>query len=192
MDVYWDPEMAEILEQWGEGNAWSEIQLIMADRNGKALDIACGTGNVMAKLASYPGLETYGCDISDMLIGKALERGISRERLAVTDATAMSYPTDTFDWGYSIGSLEHFTEEGIQKFLSECHRVVRGGSFHMVPVSRSGRDEGWIKTFQSYHNNSTTWWEERCRDIYARVHVLDSSWSDQRSVGKWLICEKAN
>lgn len=192
LDVYWDPQMAQILEQWGEGNAWSEIQLIMADRHGKALDIACGTGNVMAKLARYSGLETHGCDISDMLIGKAVERGIPREHLAVTDATAMNYPEGAFDWGYSIGSLEHFTEEGIRKFLGECHRVVRGATFHMIPVSRSGQDEGWIKTFQSYHNNNVAWWEQRCREVYARVHVLESSWSDQRSVGKWLVCDRAN
>jgi SAM-dependent methyltransferase len=191
LDVYWDPRMAEILEQWGEGNAWSEIQLIMADRRGRALDIACGTGTVMAKLARYPGLEVHGCDISDMLIGKAVERGIPRERLTVTDATAMSYPDGAFDWGYSIGSLEHFTEEGIGKFLAECHRVVRGATFHMVPVARSGADEGWIKTFQSYHNNSVAWWEARCHAVYARVHALDSSWADRISVGKWLVCEKA-
>jgi ubiquinone/menaquinone biosynthesis C-methylase UbiE len=183
--------MAQILEEWGEGNAWDEIQLIMADRHGKALDIACGTGAVMAKLARYPGLEVHGCDISDMLIGKAVERGVPRERLTVTDATAMSYSDGTFDWGYSIGSLEHFTEEGIGKFLAECHRVVRGATFHMVPVARSGRDEGWIKTFQSYHNNSVAWWETRCRAVYARVDALDSSWSDRISVGKWLVCEKA-
>jgi len=191
LEVYWDPRMAEILEQWGEGNAWSEIQLLLTDRRGSVLDIACGTGKVMELLAHYPGLEVYGCDISDMLIGKAVERGIARERLKVTDATAMSYADGAFDWAYSIGSLEHFTEEGIGKFLQECHRVVRGASFHMVPVARSGSDEGWIKTFQSYHNNSVAWWQSRCRAVYPRVRVLESSWSDRISVGKWLVCEKA-
>jgi len=190
LEVYWDPRMAEILEQWGEGNAWSEIQLLLADRHGTVLDIACGTGKVMELLAGYPGLEVYGCDISDMLIGKAIDRGIARDHLQVTDATAMSYGDNTFDWAYSIGSLEHFTEEGIDKFLRECHRVVRGASFNMVPVARSGRDEGWIKTFQSYHNNSVAWWEARCRAVYPRVHALESSWSDRISVGKWLVCEK--
>lgn len=190
LDVYWDPRMAEILEQWGEGNAWNEIQLIMADRSGKALDIACGTGKVMAMLARNPALEVHGCDISDMLIGKAVERGIARERLTVTDATQMSYPDGAFDWGYSIGSLEHFTEDGIQRFLAECRRVVRGATFHMVPVARSGRDEGWIKTFQSYHNNSAGWWLARCHAVYPGVQVLDSSWADRISVGKWLVCDK--
>jgi SAM-dependent methyltransferase len=192
LDVYSDPRMAETLEQWGEGTAWNEIQLLMADRCGRALDIACGTGKVMRLLARYRALEVHGCDISAMLIAKAVGHGIPRERLVLADATAMSYPDNAFDWGYSIGSLEHFTEQGITNFLRECHRVVRGGTFHMIPVARDGHDHGWIKTTQSYHNNSVGWWEPRCRAIYARVHLLDSSWADQISVGKWLICEKAS
>ena len=106
----------------------------------------------------------------------------------MTDATATDHADASFDWGYSIGSLEHFTEDGISKFLHECLRVVRGAMFHMVPVSRSGRDEGWIKTLQSYHNNTAAWWETRCRTVYPQVRVLGSSWSDRISVGKWLVC----
>ena len=186
--VYWDPEMAQILETWGEGNAWSEIQLMMATHAGRVLDVACGTGKTITLLEQFSALEVHGCDISDMLIGKAIERGIRPDRLMVTDATAMSYADQSFDWGYTIGSLEHFTEDGIVKLLTECRRVVRESTFHMIPVARSGRDEGWIKTLQSYHNNSVKWWEDKCRSVYPTVHVLDSSWSDRISVGKWLIC----
>lgn len=186
--VYWDPEMAQILETWGEGNAWTEIQLLMATNAGRVLDIACGTGKTIDLLDRFPALEVHGCDISDMLIGKAIERGIARDRLTVTDATAMSYPDGSFDWAYTIGSLEHFTEDGIVKLLAECRRVARKSTFHMIPVARSGRDEGWIKTLQSYHNNSVQWWEEKCRSVYPNVQILDSSWSDRISVGKWLIC----
>jgi ubiquinone/menaquinone biosynthesis C-methylase UbiE len=186
--VYWDPEMAQILETWGEGNAWSEIQLLMSTHAGRVLDIACGTGKTIDLLRRFPELEVHGCDISDMLIGKAIERGIPPDRLTVTDATAMSYPDGSFDWAYTIGSLEHFTEDGILKLLAECRRVVRKSTFHMIPVARSGRDEGWIKTLQSYHNNSVAWWDKKCRAVYPNVQILDSSWSDRISVGKWLIC----
>lgn len=44
LDVYWERQMAKMLESWGEGNAWTDIQLLMAHRRGKVLDIACGTG----------------------------------------------------------------------------------------------------------------------------------------------------
>ena len=190
LDVYWDPKMAAILETWGEGNAWNEIQLLLANARGSVLDIACGTGKVMTILAPYPQLELYGFDISDFLISKAVERGIPRERLRVTDATKTDYADNEFDYGYSIGSLEHFTEDGIRGFVSETYRITKKASFHMMPVSRSGRDEGWMTTLQSFHNNSVAWWVARFRTKYPTVHVLDSAWSDRISIGKWFLCMK--
>jgi hypothetical protein len=188
LGLYWDPKMAAILETWGIGNAWNEIQLLLANVRGKVVDIACGTGKVMTMLAPYPALEVHGFDVSDYLIQKALDRGIPRDRLAVADATKTPYADDQFDYGYSIGSLEHFTEEGILQFVSETYRITRFASFHQIPVARSGRNEGWMKTHQSFHNNSVAWWVERYRSAYPTVHVLDSAWNDKISVGKWFVC----
>jgi hypothetical protein len=60
----------------------------------------------------------------------------------------------------------------------------------MIPVSRSGKDEGWIKTLQSYYNNSVDWWLKKYKSSYQSVFVIDSSWEDDISVGKWFICIK--
>jgi len=188
LGVYWDPKMAALLETWGIGNAWNEIQLLLLNTEGRVLDIACGTGKVMTLLAPYKRLEVHGFDISDFLIQKAIDRGIPRDRLKIADATATGYPDDAFDYGYSIGSLEHFTESGILAFAKETQRIIRRASFHQIPTSRSGKDEGWIKTLQSYHNNSVGWWLERFRTAFATVHVFDSAWNDKISVGKWFAC----
>ena len=190
LDVYWDKKMAHLLEVWGEGNVWNEIQFVMTVAQGTALDIACGTGKVMELLRTYPALEVYGCDISDMLINKAIERNIPRERLKVCDATKLPYTSNQFDYSYSIGSLEHFTEDGLILAISEAARVTSKGSFHMVPTSRSGRDEGWMKTYQSFHNCSVGWWVDRYKQHFRTVTVLDSSWNDQISVGKWFMCSQ--
>src|SRR5665213_814410 len=117
LEIYWSPVMAELLERWGDGNAWLEVQFLMENRRGKVLDIACGTGKVMTIL-DRKDLKIFGCDISDLLIRKAEERGIFADRLRVCDATAMPYGDGEFDYSYSIGSLEHFTEDGIDKFIS--------------------------------------------------------------------------
>ena len=188
LDIYWDPEMAQILETWGEGNVWTEIQLLMTGRTGKVLDIACGTGKTMSLLQRFPDLELHGCDISDRLIDKAVERGIPRDRMCVCDATAMPYAEGEYDYAYSIGSIEHFTEDGIRSFLLESRRVAGKIAFHQNPVSRDGRNHGWIKTFQSYFNNNVDWWSEHYRSVYARVDIIDSRWEDDLSVGKWFIC----
>lgn len=189
LDIYWDPEMAQILETWGNGNVWNEIQFLMANCNGKVLDVACGTGKTMSILSKFAQIDVYGFDISDLLISKALERGIAKDHLMVEDATKMTYEDKSFNYAYSIGSLEHFTEDGIGQFLSECQRVVCISSMHQIPVTRSGKNEGWIKTNQSYFNNSVQWWLEKFEGVFQDVHVLDSAWEDKRSVGKWFVCK---
>src|SRR5687767_2540136 len=62
LELYWDPEYAKVLEEWGKDSTWNEIQLILASLNGKVLDIACGTGITIKILSKYPGLELYGFD----------------------------------------------------------------------------------------------------------------------------------
>lgn len=189
LDLYWDPKMAAALETWGEGNAWNEIQLLMLNAQGAVLDIACGTGKVITMLNGIRDLEVHGCDISDFLLEKAVERGIPKERLTCCDATALPYQAKQFHYAYSIGSLEHFTEVGIEGFLQQCKKVVSKRSFHMIPVSRSQKNEGWISPWQSYFNNSTDWWIAKCKPIFGKVTVLDSAWQDEMSLGKWIICE---
>ncbi|MCA2694472.1 MULTISPECIES: class I SAM-dependent methyltransferase [unclassified Microcystis] len=190
LEIYWNPDMAEILDTWGEGNAWNELEFLMVNCRGKVLDIACGTGKNIETLSKFPPIEVYGCDISDFLIKKALDRGIPEERLKICDATKTDYHDNSFNYSYSIGSLEHFTENGIVQFVAEAYRITQYSSFHMIPVSRSGKDEGWIKTLQSFHNNSVNWWLNKYKSSYQSVFVIDSSWQDDISVGKWFICIK--
>lgn len=190
LNIYWDPAFAQVLETWGEGNVWEEIKYLVVNCKGKILDIACGTGRTMEIISGIHGIELYGCDISNLLIEKAVERGIDSSRLSVCDATQMVFPDNDFDYAYSIGSLEHFTEEGILKFIGECYRVTKINSFHMLPVSRSGENEGWMKTTQSFFNNSVDWWISKFRSSYKTVYIFDSKWQDSISIGKWFICIK--
>lgn len=189
--LYWDPKVAAILETWGEGTVWEEIKYLLVNCEGSVLDIACGTGKNIAMNSFIKAIEIYGCDISDALINKARARGIPDHRLQVCDATNTDYQSNQFNYGYSIGSLEHFTEEGIDKFLSEANRIVSKRNFHMIPVSRSGLDEGWLKTMQSAHNNSVKWWLKKFEKHFSNVYMLDSRWpGDIISEGKWFVCDK--
>jgi len=190
LDVYYEEKMAHTLETWAERNAWIEIQHLLLNKNGKILDIACGSGKVIEILSKINIKDVYGCDISDFLIEKAIERGISKNKLKVCDAINLPYDQNFFDYRYSIGSLEHFTEEQIQKFLISSKKVTKYYGFHQIPMSRSNKDEGWITPYQSYFNNSEEWWKNRCSKVFDKVLVLDSGWEDARSVGKWLILEK--
>ncbi|MCX6682260.1 MAG: class I SAM-dependent methyltransferase [Methanoregula sp.] len=190
LDPYWDEEFADSLENWGEGNVWDEIQFLLVGREGRVLDIACGTGKTIDLLSKYPNLTIYGCDISDFLIKKAISKGIREEFLDICDATHTNYETNFFDFSYSIGSLEHFTSDGISQCINESYRVTKKISFHMVPVSKKEKDEGWTKTIQGFHNNSTDWWFKKFSESYLTVYILNSKWQDNISKGKWFVCIK--
>jgi hypothetical protein len=59
-----------------------------------------------------------------------------------------------------------------------------------MPVARSGKDEGWLRTTQSYFNNSVEWWVKKLEGCFPKVYVFDSRWDDAISVGKWFVCMK--
>jgi ubiquinone/menaquinone biosynthesis C-methylase UbiE len=193
LDIYFDPAFAEVLETWAEKSAWLEIQALLGGRNGKVLDVACGTGRTSDFLRGFPELEYHGCDIARPLIERAIQRGIPADRVQVADATQLHYADAAFDYVFSIGSFEHFTVEGLQLVLSECRRVCKGINFHLVPVSRSGRDEGWITPYQSYWNNSEKWWTGHFTEAFGEAPwIMSSRWGDQQSRGAWFISGNSN
>ena len=62
----------------------------------------------------------------------------------------MSFEENYFDFSYSIGSLEHFTEDGIEKVIDKLHKCTRIASYHMMPTSRDNKNQGWMKTYQTF------------------------------------------
>ena len=189
--LYDEDEAAERIDEWGEDNVWNEIQLLFNNKDSKILDLACGTGKNIIDLKKINSeAQIYGCDISNRLLKVAIEKGVDPNFLKCIDATKLDYPADFFDYSYSIGSLEHFTEEGIDAVIDNLHYCTKIGSFHMMPLSKKNVDEGWMKTYQSFHNNSIEWWSKKFERKFSRVYVINSSWNDFISVGKWFLCFK--
>ena len=135
IEIYNDPITAQKLEEWGKGSAWNEIVLLFNGKRGKILDVACGTGkNILDLQVTNPQASLYGCDISQFLIDIAINKGIESDKLKCIDATKLDYDENFFDYSYSIGSLEHFTEEGIDQVIDKLYYVTSVASFHMMPV----------------------------------------------------------
>lgn len=189
LDVYWSSSFAKQVDTWGDGTVWDEIQMLLFAARGSVLDIACGTAAAMARVAALSNLDCHGCDISDHLISVAAGQS-QGSKLVRCDATRLPYLDGSFDYAYSIGSLEHFTRDGIELAVAESGRVTRRAAFHMVPVSRSGQDEGWIQRDQGLFNNSSTWWKAVFERHFERVVELNSRWQDSSSRGRWYLCTK--
>ena len=190
IDLYWDENYANVLEEWGKGTVWVEIELIFSTLKGKVLDIACGTGSTIEILNNNPELEVYGFDISDLLINRAIRKGIKESRLRVADATKICYSENVFDYSFSIGSIEHFTEEGIDLFIKNAAFSTKKFSFHMLPANMNGINKGWEKTEQSYFNNSVSWWIKKFELHFSEIKVINSTWAALDQQGKWFVCRK--
>lgn len=182
---------AEKLSEWGKGSTWNEIQMFFVSKKGNILDVACGTGLNMRDIKKLsPEANIYGCDISQNLIDICLKSGIDSKKLICSDAIDINFPENFFDYSYSIGSLEHFTEKGLNDVIEKLHFITKNYSIHMMPVSKKNQNEGWIKTYQTFHNNSVEWWVNKFRKKFSNILVIDSSWNDHISVGKWFVCFK--
>lgn len=189
LDIYYEESFKEELDFWGEDNVWREIELLLSTKQGRVVDMCCGVGGTIRKLKKYEKLDIYGFDISDFLISGAIESGIDKDKLKVANAISTGYQDNSFEYSYSIGSLEHFTENDISAFLKEARRITSKGSYHQIPTARDEEFSGWLELDQSYFNMPETWWLDKFYEHFDEVTVIDSSWNDPISFGTWFLCK---
>src|SRR5262245_47735096 len=91
----------------------------------KALEVGCGTGVFLEKVAAC-GADIVGIDLSEDLLAKARVRlaGKANVRLDHGNAEALPYPDDTFDAAYGSSILHHLD---LAAALEAVHRVLKPG-----------------------------------------------------------------
>ena len=112
------------------------IALRTATSPRRVLDVGCGTGYLLRRLArEYPDCERFeGIDAAPSMI-EAAEGGTDDIRLnfRVGVAEQLPYPDESFDLVVSTTSFDHWSDQ--QKGLQECRRVLRTGG-HLVLVDQ--------------------------------------------------------
>jgi len=86
---------------------------------GDVLEVGCGTGLVLARVAKV-ARTAKGIDLSPGMLAKAKERGLD---VQVGSATELPFPDRSFDLTYSFKVLAHVPD--IDRALSEMTRVTR-------------------------------------------------------------------
>jgi ubiquinone/menaquinone biosynthesis C-methylase UbiE len=94
-------------------------------RGGRVLEVGCGTGLILERLAGVAD-EAWGLDLSPGMLGKARERGLN---VALASATEIPFADASFDLVCSFKVLAHVPDIG--RALAEIARVTRPGG-HMV------------------------------------------------------------
>jgi ubiquinone/menaquinone biosynthesis methyltransferase len=131
-------DLITVLLSCGQDRRWKRRLVSLAPlRSGsRALDLACGTGDIAFALHAR-GAETIGLDITPRMV--ALARGKSsaatRPRFLVGDMMSLPFAASTFDVvtaGYGIRNVPV-----IAPALAEIHRVLRpGGVFLSLDFNR--------------------------------------------------------
>jgi SAM-dependent methyltransferase len=115
-------EYAEFLASW-DANFYAKYAdtLKPGRQGGKALDVGCGVGQVVARLTEA-GYEAYGVDVSEPSIARAKK---FCERCQVYDGKRLPFADDYFDSAGALNVLEHVDEP--EAFIQEVVRVVAPG-----------------------------------------------------------------
>jgi SAM-dependent methyltransferase len=140
---------------WAEFNldAGEEAPFFQAiiERSGQpALDLACGTGRILAPLLKA-GLEVDGCDLSPDMIARCRERAAQEGFAPGLYAQAMHaldlprrYRTIYICGGFGLGATRAQDAEALRR----CHRqLVPGGTLvfdHHLPYEDATRWSAWL------------------------------------------------
>ena len=98
---------------------------------GKVLDVGTGPGTLVRELARrLPGLQVYGIDLSEDMIGLARaharrEQLEERVQFESSDVAHLPFPDHSFDVVVSTISMHHWSE--LLQPLRELYRVLRPG-----------------------------------------------------------------
>jgi SAM-dependent methyltransferase len=138
------------------------LRALLADDEGRCLDLGCGTG-VHLPLLRELGWRVTGVDISADMLRRARERAAPDCDLVRADLSVLPFPDALFDAAVSI--LVHTDVDDYAAVLNETARVLRpGGRFVHVglhpcfvgPFSRcSGAEEPPV-LFRGYRDASWT------------------------------------
>ena len=121
-------DLITVLLSFGRDRRWKERLVATApiDAKTRALDLACGTGDIAFALSAR-GAQTVGLDITTRMVELARGKpcGEARPRFLVGDMMALPFADASFDvvsTGYGIRNVP-----AIATALAEIHRVLRPG-----------------------------------------------------------------
>lgn len=104
------------------------------DSPAAVLDIGCGTGKLLNRLASqFPQLQGTGLDLSPEMLRQARHRNSHRPRLIFVQGVSEALPfvDHQFQAAFSTISFLHYPDP--QQVFLEIGRVLKpGGQFHLV------------------------------------------------------------
>ena len=120
---------------------------------GKVLDVACGTGDMMVSLAEQ-GCIVTGVDISEEMMAIA-KRKVESGKWKVVDVESLPFEDNTFDAVTCAFGVRNFVH--LEQGLSEMLRVLRPGGT-MVILELATPDSPLLRPFYNFYTQRVIPW----------------------------------
>jgi ubiquinone/menaquinone biosynthesis C-methylase UbiE len=142
----------EIAESWYRLRHWSRFTKElkeMASRwhKGKLLNVGCAHGPDF--LPFKDNFELWGVDFSTQMVKLARKYANKFKfevKLAVSDATSLPYPDNTFNWAIAVATYHHIQgDKRRQKAFQELRRVLKPGGEAFITVWNRWQSGFWLK-----------------------------------------------
>ena len=116
---------------------WAHAWERLAPQAGtQVLDLGCGTGIWLDRLARQFGIRGVGLDISKLSLSTAARQGVDGNSYVCADASHIPVRSATFGIVTSLDALEHVADQ--DAFLQEIGRVLKpGGRVFLWSINRS-------------------------------------------------------
>lgn len=141
-------------------NLMEQLLVLMGDKKGSILDVACGKGATTAYLQKeFPVEKITGINISEKQLGIA-RKNAPGCTFRLMNATELLFEDESIDNIISIEAAFHFCTR--EKFLKEAHRVLKPGgrlvlsdvlmSMEAIQASESTPMENFIPDLDGYRS----------------------------------------
>ncbi len=136
-----------------------QLRLMMSPLQGKrVLDLACGTGRWLVRLASGEPRTAVGVDFSPAMLAAAREKSAVKQRLVCADCRALPFANFTFDLVICSFAVSHIPD--MEKLAREVWRVtLPGADVYLSDVHPLAHAQGWLTAFHDPEGSAeiVTW-----------------------------------
>ncbi len=132
-------ELAELQANSGAVRLDEEyiLPFVRSEPAQRVLDVGCGIGRTVRRLLDE-GFAAYGVDLP-CLARFWRERGVSPDRVFISDATKLPFADDYFDTVISLGVIEHIgTLDGDFTLAEDYRRTRQAYADELLRVTRPG------------------------------------------------------
>lgn len=128
----------------------------LVDKDAVVLDLGCGVGRVAKHLAPFVR-ELHGVDLSEKMIQYAKDNchKLSNVHFKVNNGKDLDlYPDNTFNFVYSLLTLQHLKKEDALNYVAEAYRVLKSDNRALLQFPDQYSPAYWICSLYSLIDRS--------------------------------------